>query len=373
MFTCAPAGWVAVICLAAAAARCSGDTPPASSPAAKPPAGPSLPPGFVVKTLDTGERTPRQYIVFTSGKYRPDRKWPVLIFLHGSGESGNNTIGHTTVGLGPYIAGHRLNDFPFVTIFPQVPAGPRVLENFLGEHGDWIWRMLDAVQKEYSTDPDRVYMTGLSMGGFGTWDLAMEHPDRLAAIAPLCGGSTHIDLVANLVQMPVWAFHGSRDDRVPPESTRRLVDALTSAGGKPKYVEYPDLFHNCWDRTYANLDLYKWLLRHKRNPKPDHFGFTLPTNRAQMSTLIWWFQFEEVEPITPTTSPHVDCSIKPGGKVVVNTQAVLQGSLISALMPVKPGNKLTVEWNGRTIFQGAAADDLMIKLKAPQPATRKGR
>ncbi len=123
--------------------------------------------------------------------------------------------------------------------------------------------MLDEVQKEYKTDPKRQYLTGLSMGGMGTWSVAMAHPDRFAAIVPICGARRHQDRRED--QEPaVWAFHGDADTAVKVEGSRDMIDAVKKAGGNPKYTEYPKVGHNSWDMAYGTDELYKWLLEQKK-------------------------------------------------------------------------------------------------------------
>ncbi len=162
------------------------------------------------------------------------------------------------VGLGPAIK-KREKTFPFLAVFPLAlqkgwqadgPNGKRVLAQF------------DEVRKNFKVDSQRVYLTGLSMGGYGTWSLAAAHPDKWAAIAPICGGGDP-KKVDKIKHIPCWCFHGGADKIVPAQRSRDMIKALKDAGGKPRYDEYPGVGHNSWDQAYGNDELYKWFLMHK--------------------------------------------------------------------------------------------------------------
>jgi predicted peptidase len=123
--------------------------------------------------------------------------------------------------------------------------------------------MLDEVMKEYKVDPKRQYLTGLSMGGMGTWSIATAMPDRFAAIVPICGRGDPKQ-AAKLKDLPIWAFHGDADSTVNVSGSRDMIEAVKKAGGSPKYTEYPGVGHNSWDKAYAEAELYKWLLEQKK-------------------------------------------------------------------------------------------------------------
>ena len=148
-------------------------------------------------------------------------------------------------------------DFPFVTVVPQCPRGmhwsPVVLR-----------QLLDAVEAILPIDRDRVYLTGFSMGGFGTWQTAAALPGVFAAIAPLCGPSDLPDAPL-LSALPVWAFHGARDENVPLSESEKMIDALRRAGADAQLTVYPDLAHDCWDTTYGDSRIYLWFLAHTRS------------------------------------------------------------------------------------------------------------
>jgi predicted peptidase len=123
--------------------------------------------------------------------------------------------------------------------------------------------LLDRILADYRVDPDRVYLTGLSMGGFGTWDWACQHADRFAAIAPMCGGG-NAGLAHRLKNLPVWVFHGEADPVVPIVKSQEMVDALKKAGADVRFTHYPGVGHDCWTQSYNNPDLYTWFLSHHR-------------------------------------------------------------------------------------------------------------
>ena len=181
------------------------------------------------------------------------KRWPLVIFLHGSGESGSDLAKVKVHGL-PKLAESN-GPFPFILVSPQSPGrgwDPTVLN-----------ALLDSIIKEYHVDKDRVYLTGLSMGGYGTWSLAAAHPEKFAAIAPICGGGNPAD-AGKLAKLPIWVFHGAKDPTVPLKRSEEMVEALKAAGGNPKFTVYPDAAHDSWTATYNDPGFYKWLLAQKR-------------------------------------------------------------------------------------------------------------
>ncbi len=197
-----------------------------------------------------------QYSLFLPADYAKNKRkrWPLILFLHGAGQRGDNLDLLKEHGI-PKIL-DRNPDFPFIVVSPQCPA-------------DGWWStdvpsaLLDEIVRKYRVDEDRVYVTGLSMGGFGTWLLALEYPHRFAAIAPICGGGN--PLIAHRIKhLPVWAFHGAKDKVVPLAKTKEMVEALRKCGGNVKLTIYPDAEHDAWTRTYENPILYQWFLKHRR-------------------------------------------------------------------------------------------------------------
>jgi len=193
----------------------------------------------------------------------PLNKQPLIVFLHGSGERGDDIDLVKMHGI-PNVV-EREEDFPFITISPQCPQ-----DTWWVELTDALDALLVQVISRQPVDLNRIYLTGISMGGYGTWYWASRYPDRFAAIAPVSGGGAPFhgfpEKVCVLKNMPVWAFHGERDDTVPVKESQVLVDALKSCGGNIRFTVYPDTGHEAWDRTYDNPELYAWLLEHKRTP-----------------------------------------------------------------------------------------------------------
>jgi predicted peptidase len=181
-----------------------------------------------------------------------DGKWPLIIFLHGSGERGSNLDMVKVHGPPKIVEGKPL---PFIVLSPQCPSGRR----WVVEH---LATLLDDAIKRYPVDPKRVYLTGLSMGGFGTFDFAAAYPKRLAAIVPICGRG-EASSAERFKDVPCWVFHGALDEAVPLIDSAKMVAALKKAGGSPKFTIYPEAAHDCWTETYNNPELYKWLLQQK--------------------------------------------------------------------------------------------------------------
>ncbi|MXP45581.1 carboxylesterase family protein [Allopontixanthobacter sediminis] len=182
-------------------------------------------------------------------------KWPLMIFLHGSGERGDD-VARVKVH-GPPKHADRNPDFPFILISP-----------LLGAEQDWdiakLDKILDHVTATLPVDPDRIYLTGLSRGGHAAWRWAAAEPERFAALAPVAGRGV-ADTACALKDLPVWAFHGDRDDVVVPEGSFAMARAIRACEGrKSRLTIYPDLGHNAWDPAYEDPELYLWLLSQRR-------------------------------------------------------------------------------------------------------------
>lgn len=248
------------------------DSPAAKSPA-QPPANPAtktIPTakqvGFMSRTHVAADGTKHGFIVFVPYQYDSAKPSPVILFLHGGGERGDNNIDQVMVGLAPAIMKSRAK-FPFLTVFPQCAKE----SNWKAGSGDadLALAMLKQVQAEFKTDPNRVYMTGLSMGGQGSWTIAAQHPELFAAIVPMCA-KPDLDLAATLAaaRVPSWNFCGDKDAPETLQANREMAAALLKAGVPHKYTEYPNTGHNCWDAAYATPALFTWLLENSRASKP---------------------------------------------------------------------------------------------------------
>ncbi|WP_439621872.1 prolyl oligopeptidase family serine peptidase [Gemmata sp.] len=217
--------------------------------------------GFIDKTFKNADGTTSPYVVFVPKDYDGKKEYPVILFLHGAGETKTEKKGGklpVEVGLGPAIK-KREKDFPFLVVIPRAEGFGWGAES---PNAKRALAMLDEVAKEYKVDPKRQYLTGLSMGGMGTWSIATAAPDRFAAIAPVCGRGDP-KAAEKLKNLPVWAFHGDADTAVKVEGSREMIEAIKKAGGSPKYTEYPKVGHNSWDAAYGTGDLYTWLLEQK--------------------------------------------------------------------------------------------------------------
>ncbi len=215
--------------------------------------------GFVTKTVANPDGTSSPYVVFVPHAYDGTKPYPVILFLHGSGETKGGPKQPVEVGL-PLAIKKQEKTFPFITVIPQSEKRTWKADS---DDGKRALKALDATLAEYKTDPQRVYLTGLSMGGFGTWGMAAAFPERWAAIVPVCG-SGNPATAEKIKDLPCWAFHGDKDTAVKVEGSRNMVEALKKAGGSPKYTEYPGVGHNSWDQAYGTAGLYAWLLDQKK-------------------------------------------------------------------------------------------------------------
>ena len=211
------------------------------------------------------------YMLFTPRDYSPEgRRWPLMLFLHGLGESGHGGEELERVKIhGPPRLVESRPDFPFVVVTPQCPPPQGEPKDVVPTawRPDQLIQLVDHVLANTNTDPTRVCVTGLSMGGYGTWRLVAAYPERFAAAVPICGGGEPKSMAAALRRVPLWAFHGARDEVVPLRRSQEMVDAVRCAGGRVRLTVYPNVEHDSWTATYDNQDVYDWLLSH-RGPVP---------------------------------------------------------------------------------------------------------
>ena len=233
---------------------------------------------FFERSIDIGGKQHR-YQVFVPSAQAGGSEPPVIVFLHGSGERGDDGFKPTRVGIGSYIRAHQ-DTFPAIVVFPQAPDDTEWSDNV-----DLVFATLDAANREFHGDPGRTYLTGLSMGGYGVWEMALHAPERFAALVPVCGAvkapsderALLVTAVANesdpypviakrLRRIPIWIFHGAKDDLVPPDDDRKLIVALRAAGATDaRYTEFPNANHNSWDPAYSQTpELWTWLFAQKR-------------------------------------------------------------------------------------------------------------
>lgn len=201
-------------------------------------------------------------------------KVPLLLFLHGAGERGTNNVAQLTHGVKDILDWLDSHEKGYRLVAGQVPAGKRWVEvDWSAKKGKMpeepsesmalLIELLDKMLADPATDPSRVYVTGISMGGYGTWDLACRRPEALAAALPICGGGDVAE-AAKIARLPIWTFHGSADGVVPVSRSRDMVSALWALGSNAHYREYPDAGHNVWTETYRDGAVLSWLFRQRK-------------------------------------------------------------------------------------------------------------
>ncbi|WP_242204529.1 DUF3471 domain-containing protein [Aestuariivivens insulae] len=197
----------------------------------------------------------QQYLKYLPEDYdtNTEKKWPLMIFLHGSGERGEDL--EKVKVHGPTMLVEQGKTFPFIIISPQAKRG---------WDEDILYQMINDVISKHRVDTDRVYLTGLSMGGYGTWKLAQKYPEMFAAIVPICGGGNPKE-VWKLRHMPVWCFHGKLDGIVPISASEAMINALKPINDEVKFTVYPETYHNSWVQAYNDPELYEWLLNQTKH------------------------------------------------------------------------------------------------------------
>jgi len=201
-----------------------------------------------------------KYLLFLPEDYGKKRqRWPLIMFLHGAGERGSDL--EKVKKHGPPKIIEKQKDFPFIVISPQCPE-----DDWWTEKVEVLINLLDDIVSRYKVDKERIYLTGLSMGGYGTWSLASAYPERFAAIAPICGGGSRV-MAMRLKDIPIWVFHGAKDKTVPLKESEEMVNAIRNRGGNVKFTIYPDAGHDSWTETYNNQKLYDWFLEHRKSQK----------------------------------------------------------------------------------------------------------
>jgi predicted peptidase len=235
--------------------------------------------GFLDRTVTVNGRA-YPYVVYIPRQWTPDRAWPIVLFLHGAGERGSDGHKQTQIGVAAAIRSNAAR-VPAIVVFPQAPEETE----WLGEPADAAVLALDAATREFDGDPARTYLTGLSLGGFGAWHLALANPHRFAALVVVCGGIVPNGSATSVRQspltvgspdpyrftaerlrnIPIRIYHGADDTVIHPDESRRMYAALTAA--KAKDVEYRELAgvgHNAWEQAYADEAMWRWLLAQHR-------------------------------------------------------------------------------------------------------------
>ena len=240
------------------------------------------PTGFLDRTVSVGGNSYRYQVYVPADYNASQQRWPVIVFLHGGGERGTDGVFQTQVGIGAAIRSAP-SKWPAIVVMPQVPPD----SIWIGTPADVAIAALDRTTAEFRTDPDRVYLTGMSLGGNGTWNLAYRFPERWAAIAPICAfispftrlpgsrsivpadaGDAFTAVAQRLKSMPTWIFHGEIDPVVNVTESRKAVDAFQAAGATSmRYTEFPGATHNVWDMTYASPQFRDWLFAQRRTTR----------------------------------------------------------------------------------------------------------
>jgi predicted peptidase len=236
--------------------------------------------GFLNRTVSVAGIAYR-YQVYVPADWSADKKWPFVLFLHGAGERGDDGLAQTQVGIAAALRLHA-DRYPAIVVMPQCRKDvwwqdPAMEAQALAA--------LDQSVKEFRTDPERVYLTGLSMGGYGSWAWLQKYPGKFAAAAVICGGivrprrpgvpedasaDPNADAYAEAAKkigniQPIWIFHGGADPVVPVGESRKMLDALKTLGSHVKYTEYEGVGHNSWDKAYAEPELPTWMFSHSLN------------------------------------------------------------------------------------------------------------
>ncbi len=216
-----------------------------------------------------------RYRMMLPPEFEEGRDYPLVLFLHGAGERGSDNTAQLTWGLDAFADVDFRHEHPAIVIAPQAPEQTFWANLNWREEGAGLmdepskplglaYQLLKKTIQDYPVDENRLYITGLSMGGFGTWDLITRHPDLFAAAMPICGGGDPSKAYL-LTDLPIWNFHGSLDNVVPPELSRDMIDAIRQAGGLPGYTEYPDMDHFSWIPAYSDRFVLDWLFSQSRS------------------------------------------------------------------------------------------------------------
>lgn len=226
--------------------------------------------GFLMKTINAGGNVVK-YVVYVPEAYDPAKPMPAILFLNGSGECGTDGLMQISAGLG-FAIQKNVKKWPFIVIFPQKQIEPEEWQN----EDAMVMAILNEVHGNYNIDSSRIYLTGISQGGHGTWMIAAKHPDIFAAIAPICGWAGNIwkpedkeysltnkETASKVAKLPIWIFHGEADPVVPVKAAKDMAECLKSVGADFKITIYPGVQHGSWDKAYEE-NLPEWFLEHHK-------------------------------------------------------------------------------------------------------------
>lgn len=215
-----------------------------------------------------------KYRLLKPTSYHPDRKFPLVIFLHGAGERGADNIAQLKHGMTDFCKADRREKYPCYVLAPQCPTGQKwsdvdwsskesKLPDQPSPSMQLVFEVVETMIEDAAVDKNRIYITGLSMGGYGTWDALARKGSYFAAAAPICGGGDP-QTVEKFSSIPIWCFHGDQDKAVAVSRSREMIEALKKVGGSPKYTEYAGVGHDSWTQSYSNAELYAWMFAQRR-------------------------------------------------------------------------------------------------------------
>ncbi len=229
---------------------------------------------FQAKVFHSPQGNKIPYQIYLPDDLQSDKRYPLVIFMHGSGQRGNNNINQLILGVREIRSFSIQHDEPAIIIAPQVPYHDQWVNFSPGSHAPENFNqptasikltidLMNHILQTFPVDKNRIYVTGLSMGGFGTWFLIQRFPNTFAAAIPVCGGGDK-DRAERIKHIPIWAFHGDKDTIVDPERSREMIAAINKVGGNPKYTEYKNVAHDAWTPTYSDENVLKWFFSQKK-------------------------------------------------------------------------------------------------------------
>lgn len=228
---------------------------------------------FLAKTYQNSRGETIPYRLFIPQGYKKQKKYPLVLWLHGGAGRGNDNLkeisGGNTIGSHVWTLPENQSKHPCFVVAPQCPANQLWATLDMAkptEQMQLVLELLQNLQRTFSVDAQRLYVVGQSMGGFGTWSVIAQHPRMFAAAIPICGGGDESE-ASKLTQMPIWAFHGEKDEAVSVERSRKMIDAIRQAGGMPKYTEYKAADHVIWDKVFSEPELLSWVFAQNRIAK----------------------------------------------------------------------------------------------------------
>lgn len=232
---------------------------------------------FEPREFAAGEKV-LKYRLLKPLNYNPDKKYPLVIFLHGAGERGDDNKAQLVHGMRDFCRADRRQANPAYVLAPQCPNEQKWANIDWTQPGidkpdkpsesmELLFGLVDTMINDAAVDKNRIYITGLSMGGYGTWDAIARRPDFFAAALPICGGGDP-KTAETIKRVPIWCFHGDQDKAVVVEKSRAIINALKEVGGTPKYTEYLGVGHDSWTQTYANDEVHAWLFHQRRTSQP---------------------------------------------------------------------------------------------------------